>query len=218
MEPIYAYAWVEPDLCCESPFVPFAGIVVVEMCGKPERVGGVLVAYRNERIGPDVAKVVAAGEGPSSELRPGDVVLVRHSHGKHMRGVEVSGVSFDNEVRMYGCAAVVGGKAARVPWHKSVPGVLEGGGVRATGDNVIIDRGEVRRTSAGGILLPDDASYRPCIGTVVSVGPKAPKEIAPGMRVVYMATLVTRVEGFGKNLGIVPAAGVLAEVVDVRHQ
>ncbi|MCX7801360.1 MAG: co-chaperone GroES, partial [Fimbriimonadales bacterium] len=171
------------------------------------------VAYEGERLGPDVGVVLSAGADSSRELSPGDVVLVNHAHGKHVRGLRIGGVEFENEVRLYGCAAIVGGKARVVPWYKSVMAVLErDGGVRATGRNVVIDRGDVRTVTEGGIHLPDDATFRPSIGTVVSVGPLANPEIKVGMRVVYMATLVKRVEGVRKNLGIVPSEAVLAEV------
>lgn len=217
-EPILAYAWTEPPVEWPCPLRAFRHCVVVEMCGKPDRIGSLYVAYEGQRLGPDVGVVLSAGSDAAAELSPGDVVLVNHSHGKHMDGLRIGRTVFENEVRLYGCAAMVGGKSRPVPWYKSVMAVVEKcGAVRATGRNVVIDRGDVRTVTEGGIHLPDDATFRPSIGTVVSVGPAANPEIRPGMRVVYMASLVKRVEGVRKNLGIVPSEAVLAEVCDGEH-
>jgi chaperonin GroES len=216
LEPIHVHAFELPDVDPEACRIlrPFRHVVVVEMCRKAESFGTVLASYSNELLGPDCGVVIGVGAHAARELKVGDLVLVNHAHGKHMRPFRVGGVGTDGEVRFYGCAAVVGGKSRLVPWWKSVMAVMDGDEIRPTGSNVLIDRGDVVESTSGGILLPDDAKYRPTIGRVVAKGPQANPEIRVGSTVVYMATLVKRVEGVGKNLGIVPSDAVLAEVGD----
>ena len=55
--------------------------------------------------------------------------------------------------------------------------------LEATGRNVLIRRDAVVR-SEGGVLLPDDATYRTCMATVVSVGSSV-REVKVGDRVHF---------------------------------
>ncbi|OGT59627.1 MAG: co-chaperone GroES [Gammaproteobacteria bacterium RIFCSPHIGHO2_12_FULL_43_28] len=43
--------------------------------------------------------------------------------------------------------------------------------LRPLGDRVIVQRLETERTSAGGIVIPDNAAEKPSKGKVVAVGP-----------------------------------------------
>ena len=55
--------------------------------------------------------------------------------------------------------------------------------LEATGRNVLIRRDPVVR-SENGVLLPDEAAYRSCLATVISVG-SAVREVRVGDRVHY---------------------------------
>lgn len=197
----------------------YMGRTVVQMAHPLEAIGSVYLPS-SANMETDVGVVVSAG--PDVSLLPGDVVLVHPEHGKHMRGFRSGWYRPDTEVRFYGCAAASGGKAVRVPWHRSILGMIDGKTVRATEHNVVIDRGPVNKTSGGGIWLPDSETYRPSEGVVVSVGPKCDPDIKVGSKVVYMANLMLPIKGFAgygelddseRNLGIVHESGILCEVV-----
>ena len=57
--------------------------------------------------------------------------------------------------------------------------------LEATGRNVLIRRDPVVRSERG-LVLPDEATYRSCLATVVSVGSRV-KEVRVGDRVHYNA-------------------------------
>lgn len=204
----------------------FPNCTVVEMHPVPESSGGVLIADgpgAEWRLRPDVGVVISAGDGVP--LLPGETVAVRHDHGKRVENFRSGSYQARGEVRLYGCAAMSGRKAVRVPYWRSIVALVDYDNeqtLKATGKNVVIDRGDIVERTEGGIILPESATYRPTIGTIVSVGADVPPDFRPGMRVMYMANLMLPTRGLvgpnadgvsvPKNYGIIEYSGILAEV------
>jgi co-chaperonin GroES (HSP10) len=207
---------------------PYPGRTVVEMLPVAQSSSGVLIAGMEDaewRLRSDVGMVIDVGDGVA--LIPGDVVLVDHSHGKRVSGFYSGKYESLDEVRFYGCVAVTGRKAKRVPWYRSILARLiktdDDFDIVATHDNVIVNRGDIIEKTESGVYLPDSHTFRETRGVVVSVGPAADPEIRVGDTVVYMANLMYPVKGLmgigeggaktPKNYGIIPSAGILCKVV-----
>lgn len=198
-------------------FYPFDGCVVVAM-GKYRE--NSIAFHLTEGDTPDYGTVVASS--PEIPLFFGDRVYVHPAHGKHMKGVRVNGRVIPSEVRMYGRAAVVGGKATKIEWWKSIMAKEDDGQPKATWDNVIIDRGDVIKETEGGILLTESSTYRPSKGVVVSIGEMAKRrhpDLREGSVVYYLANCMIPMRGLkvGEkyvNWGVVPSDGILCEVLE----
>lgn len=202
-----------------ASLLPYDGAVVVWM-SRFEVKDSELVGCYSQAETPDMGTVLAAG--PGVPLLPGQQVLCRATHGKHLSGFKLRGRQLDGIVRMYGRAATTNGGATRIPWWESVPVMLDGGCPRATHRNVVIDRGEIITESEGGILYTQDSTYRPTKGTVVSIGSMAQKqfpELREGATVYYLANSMLPLKGFKlggeyKNYGVIDMDGILCEVVE----
>ena len=83
--------------------------------------------------------------------------------------------------------------------------------LEATGRNVLIRRDAVVRNE-GGLLLPDDAVYRTCMATVLSVGPQV-REVKVGDRVHYNPMgLLDFLFGEDPDLAVVTELGINAVI------
>jgi hypothetical protein len=209
--------FADPDEPVEADrallFYPMPGCVVVQM----GTYRTTLAFSMMEGPTPDYGMVLASG--PGVPLAYGDRVFVHPAHGKHMAGVSIGGKTIPGEVHYYGRAAGSGGRPVKIAWWKSIP-ILWAGEMKATGNNVIVDRGPVVRETEGGILLPDDARYRSTKGCVVSVGPEAARrypDLKPGAVVYYLANCMLPLKGLVengevRNWGVIDADGILCEV------
>ena len=93
--------------------------------------------------------------------------------------------------------------------------------IRPLHDRVVVERSEAEKTSAGGIVLPDNAKEKPKRGTVIAVGPGRTLEngevLAVGVkkddRVLFDAYAGSEVKLDGKEY-IVLAENELLAVID----
>ena len=160
------------------------GRVVVEMLPAKDKVGSIFlpatVAANNR---PDVGVVVAHGD--DVPLSVGDVVVVRGYDGTWREGFSVGGYQAKSEIRCYGVFATEVSKGAPtiVDWSDSILARLDSDmKIKPLGANLLIRRDPIVNKSST-ILLPDDATYRTNIGTVVAAGRDC--KLEPGTRVVY---------------------------------
>lgn len=204
----------------------FPHCTVVAMCNVPDSSGSIIIPKGEDaeyRMRPDVGVVLSAGSGVP--LIPGDLVAVKHDHGKWVEGFHSGDFHTDLQVRFYGCAAMSGRKAIRVPYWRSILALIDYDNeqpLRATGKQVIIDRGDIIEKTDGGVILPSSATYRETVGTIVSTGADVPPEYRVGSKVIYTANLMLPCRGlFGysedgtkvpKNYGIIEYTAILAEV------
>ena len=161
-----------------------------------DRIGSIWLSDgASSSLSSDLCVVIAVGEGVS--LSPGDVVLVRPTHGDWIEDAVFGGYRAECRVRVYGLACSFEGEPVRVAWDECAPvrlpifdcrlpidnKTMNEQRLEATGRNVLIRRDPVVR-SEHGVILPDEAIYRTCMATVVSVGSQV-QEVKAGDRVHY---------------------------------
>ncbi len=81
------------------------------------------------------------------------------------------------------------------------------------GENIVARPVEAKRETASGIVLPDSAKEGSKQAEVIAVG-KEVKEISPGDVIIYKEFAAHQVKLDGQDYLIIPAADVLAVVVE----
>lgn len=213
------------------------GKTIVEMAPVPKEHGGIFIANGQGHeltLRPDAGVVLAAGLGVP--LTPGQVVLVNHTHGKWIDGFVAGPYQAENEVRVYGRAAVVKtGKCIDVPWHQSILAVAEGwpeGGwnmptIIPTHGKVLIRREGLVKRTANGLYIPDRVHHRSSKGRVVAVAPSAHArltdqgmhgelELKVGALVCYQAQTrrIIKAPDIESDLCLVDVDDILFEILD----
>jgi len=81
--------------------------------------------------------------------------------------------------------------------------------IRPLHDNLVIDRCESRKITAGGIYIPQEHRGTPDEGTVLAIGPEAKGGIQVGDRVTFKGYLGTEMEEDGNTFLILSEADAL---------
>jgi len=156
------------------PWHPAPGCALVLLCVAEQRIGGIEVADVHGVTGhfqTDVAVVKAVGEGV--DIPVDSAVIYRHYHGKRFRGLVHAGTAYPGIWALTGRAHDEYRNYYRIPFDKTMPAIIddyETLDLRATGKQVIIDRGALVTETAGGIQLPDNLKHRHGTGRIVSMG------------------------------------------------
>ena len=92
--------------------------------------------------------------------------------------------------------------------------------IKPINDKVLVKRLEAETTTAGGIVLPDNAKEKPKEGTVVAVGngrllksgERGPFQVAAGDRVIFSSYAGTEIKVQGEEYLILSEDDILAIV------
>ncbi len=92
--------------------------------------------------------------------------------------------------------------------------------IRPLDDRVIVEVSPAEETTAGGILLPDNAKEKPQRGKVVAVGPgkllesgeRGPLSVAVGDEVIFGKYGGTEIEVNGEEIKILRESDILAKI------
>ena len=90
--------------------------------------------------------------------------------------------------------------------------------IEPIGDKIVVKRMEAEETTAGGIVLPDNAREKPQQGRVLSLGQgrllpgggRAEPQVGEGDRVLFSSYAGTEIEVDGQELLIMTEADILA--------
>ena len=93
--------------------------------------------------------------------------------------------------------------------------------IRPLDDRIVVEPMEAEETTAGGIVLPDNAKEKPQRGTVVAVGPgklldsgqRGAVAVAVGDQVIFGKYGGTEIEVNGVDVKILRESDILAKVV-----
>jgi chaperonin GroES len=93
--------------------------------------------------------------------------------------------------------------------------------IRPLDDRVVVEPLEAEETTAGGIVLPDNAKEKPQRGTVLAVGPgklldnggRGQLSVAVGDEVIFGKYGGTEIEIDGEEIKILRESDILAKVV-----
>lgn len=214
------------------------GRLAVEMAAREEkRFGFYLPDKERKNRRPSLGIILAMGKLPARiapraglpktewpilypDVKPGDVVFVRHDDGKRIEGFGIGTYDAKNEVRLLGIMALYKGLERTVPWDESIFGVWDPmtKTARAVGRNVILKLPEKPEATASGIFMPDDVKSRIDVGQVLSAGGQV-ADWEPGDIVVFERRALHHIhseEGqvyaFIKDDGIYGRAGDMAEL------
>ena len=192
-----------------SGIYALAGRVCVEMLPR-QGYHGVLALpdHLAGNMRPDIGWVIAAGRGV--ELLPGDCVIVRPSDGTYRDGVTWGDYSAE-QVRTYGTFCEKAGKPYVYDWSDSIIARYDftNMSLRATEDNIIIERTIPVKQSSGGIILPDQSQYRQGEAKVIDVGPRC-YDVKVGDYIIYNPDAVNPLdlESFQENYASIREKGI----------
>jgi chaperonin GroES len=93
--------------------------------------------------------------------------------------------------------------------------------IRPLDDRIVVEPHEAEETTAGGIVLPDNAKEKPQRGTVVAVGPgklldsgeRGAVAVAVGDQVIFGKYGGTEIEVNGVDVKILRESDILAKVI-----
>jgi chaperonin GroES len=93
--------------------------------------------------------------------------------------------------------------------------------IRPLDDRIVVEPMEAEETTAGGIVLPDNAKEKPQRGTVIAVGPgklldsgkRGAVAVAVGDQVIFGKYGGTEIEVNGVDVKILRESDILAKVV-----
>ena len=94
--------------------------------------------------------------------------------------------------------------------------------IRPLDDRVVVEPMEAEETTAGGIVLPDNAKEKPQRGTVIAVGPgklldngsRGSLSVAVGDEVIFGKYGGTEIEVDGEEIKILRESDILAKVTN----
>ena len=197
---------VVPAWASEVKMLP--GRVWVKVHSRSKSVNGIILTDEAHMGASDTATVIASGV---KNLEVGDVVFLHPEDGKRIEDFAVNGNVLEGDSAFVGIVAIKRGKAVRMPWDESIMGSFTEV-IKPEGRNILLNLGEKRGKSDGGIILPDGYTDRDDTAVIEAIGSGVNPELGleVGQRVVIERRGLLEIGTLGRNTAFILEDGIYA--------